>query len=92
MYRVGQKKCVLGCVISPLRQQVESHNLGHTFLANSVLFHHLNENQGLKRSHPKLCGGADFQRLLSQATKQLAGSIPPILGQEQSSFFGSVTN
>ena len=30
------KKCVLGCVISPLRQQAESRNLGHTFLANSV--------------------------------------------------------
>ena len=25
------KKCVLGCVISPLRQQAESRNLGHTF-------------------------------------------------------------
>ena len=31
-----QKKCVLGCVISPLCQQAESRNLGHTFFANSV--------------------------------------------------------
>ena len=31
-----QKKFVLGCVIAPLRQQAESRNLGHTFLANSV--------------------------------------------------------
>ena len=30
------KKCVLGCVNSPLRQQAESRNLGQTFLANSV--------------------------------------------------------
>ena len=30
------KKCVLGCMISPLRQQAELRNLGHTFLANSV--------------------------------------------------------
>ena len=30
------KKNVLSCVISPLRQQAESRNLGHTFLANSV--------------------------------------------------------
>ena len=30
------KKFVLSCVISPLRQQAESRNLGHTFLANSV--------------------------------------------------------
>ena len=37
MYRVGKKKCVLGCVISPLHQQAESRNLGQTFLANSVL-------------------------------------------------------
>ena len=29
-------KFVLGCVISPLRQQAESRNLGQTFLANSV--------------------------------------------------------
>ena len=32
------KKLVLGCVISPLRQQAESRNLmGHTFLAKSVV-------------------------------------------------------
>ena len=32
------KKCVLGCVISPLRQLAESCNLlGQTFLANSAL-------------------------------------------------------
>ena len=31
------KKCILGCVISPLRQQAESRNLGQTFLANSLL-------------------------------------------------------
>ena len=31
------KKFVLGCIISPLRQQAESSNLGHTFLANSVV-------------------------------------------------------
>ena len=30
------KKFVLGCVISPLRQQAESRNLWRTFLANSV--------------------------------------------------------
>ena len=30
------KKFVLGCVISPLCQQAQSRNLGHTFLANSV--------------------------------------------------------
>ena len=30
------KKCVLGCVISPLRQQAESRNLGKLYLANSV--------------------------------------------------------
>ena len=30
-YRVGQKRFVLGCVMSPLRQQAESRNLGHTF-------------------------------------------------------------
>ena len=30
------KKCVLGCVISALRRQVESRNLGQTSLANSV--------------------------------------------------------
>ena len=30
------KTFVLGCVISPLRQQAESRNLGHTFLASSV--------------------------------------------------------
>ena len=30
------KTFVLGCVISPLRQQAESRNLGQTFLANSV--------------------------------------------------------
>ena len=30
-YRVGQKKRVLGCVISSLRQQAESRNLGQTF-------------------------------------------------------------
>ena len=35
-YRVGQKKRVLGCVISSLRQQAESRNLGETFLTNSV--------------------------------------------------------
>ena len=31
------KKFVLGCVISPLRQQEESRNLGHTFLTYSVI-------------------------------------------------------
>ena len=39
MYKLIQswpKKFVLGCVISPLRQQAESRNLGQTFLANSV--------------------------------------------------------
>ena len=30
------KKGILGCVISPLRPQAESRNLGHTLLANSV--------------------------------------------------------
>ena len=30
------KKFVLGCVISPLRQEAESRNLGQTFLAISV--------------------------------------------------------
>ena len=30
------QKCVLGCVISRLRQQAESRNLGQPFLANSV--------------------------------------------------------
>ena len=28
---------MLGCVIAPLRQQAESRNLGHTFLANSKI-------------------------------------------------------
>ena len=32
------KKIVLGCVILPLRQQAESHNLRQSFLANSVYF------------------------------------------------------
>ena len=31
------KKFVLGCVISPLLRHAESRNLGHTFLANSVV-------------------------------------------------------
>ena len=35
------KRFVIGCVISPLSQQAESRNLGHTFLANSV-----SSNQG----------------------------------------------
>ena len=34
-YRVSQKS-VIGCVISPLRQQAESRNLGQKCLANSV--------------------------------------------------------
>ena len=34
--QIWPKKFVLGCAISPLRQQAESSNLGHSFLANSV--------------------------------------------------------
>ena len=33
---LAKKVCPVGCVISPLRQQVESRNLGQIFLANSV--------------------------------------------------------
>ena len=36
LYRVGQKKCVLGCVIPPAGAVARSGNLGQTFLANSV--------------------------------------------------------
>ena len=33
---LAKKVCPIGCVISPLRQQAESHNPGQTFLVNSV--------------------------------------------------------
>ena len=36
LWKIYTTEFVLGCVISPLRQQAESQNLWHTFLANSV--------------------------------------------------------
>ena len=37
-YRVGQKKCVLGCVIPPAGAVSRSRNLRQTFLPKSVQY------------------------------------------------------
>ena len=77
---LAKKVCPrLGCVISPLRQQAESRDLGQTFLANSVhcLLAHASPLSVLPDRYSCNSGSAPKKHGTTQLKLQDIKQIPP---------------